>query len=162
MGWVKGMKIKVSISIVFILTLLLVASTSISPQLAQPEVEQPLPETEETPSYEWFAEQIAQIERAQAQQLLNDTKALRAWFEAETEVVQARIGQEILNLQLQLVLVSLDGPEQAIVLERINQLHKELEDWEERAQVQFEQSLAELQLDHQLELQKTLAVLTSP
>ena len=134
--------------------------TSVNPVVAKASIQEE--EFSSFSSYELLLEQMAQMRRAQAQKLFDASKELRKEVEAEAESVQTRIGQEILNLQLQLVLVSLDGEEQLGILQRINQLQKELEEWQLQAQSDYERRLTQLQLDHQLELQKQLAVLTSP
>lgn len=156
-------KLKLVVVLIFVLVLsgAIVVKTedeySLPPALVKTDLEM-----EESLDYEWFAEQISQLERAQAQELFDAAKALRGRLEVELGAVQAQIGKEILNLQLQLVLVSLDGQEQLVILDRIDHLQKELENWQEQAQVEYEQGLAQLQLDHQVKLQKALAVLTSP
>ena len=134
--------------------------TTVTPVVAEVSIQEE--EFSSFSSYELLLEQMAQMRRAQAQKLFDASKELRKEVEEEAEGVQTRIGQEILNLQLQLVLVSLDGEEQLGILQRINQLQKELEEWQLQAQSDYERRLTQLQLDHQLELQKQLAVLTSP
>lgn len=152
---------KSKIQLVVILFLALFCVNPYLPKAEKLELEaEELVET--SPSYEWFAEQIAQLERAQAQEFFAASKARHEHYATEAQAVQARLEQEILKLQLQLVLVSLDNQEQQVVLERINLAHQEFETWQKQAQAELEQDLVQLQAEHHLRLQKTLAVLTSP
>jgi hypothetical protein len=113
-------------------------------------------------NYEELVQQIGQLRRAQAQKLFDASKALRAEIEQEGQALQSKLGKEVLHLQLQLVLVSLEKEQQLEILQRINQLQGELQEWEEEAQLEFENRLAQLQLDHELELKRELALLTPP
>ena len=99
---------------------------------------------------ELLEEQVGQLRRAQAQQLLDASKALQAEIEQEGQAIQAQLGTEILRLQLQLVLVSLDGEQQLKILQRITQLQDELEQWERQAQVDFEARFTQLKSDSEL------------
>lgn len=168
MGLVRAMLTRFQLVAICLVALCLTGSllvlpteeTTVTPVVAEVSIQEE--EFSSFSSYELLLEQMAQMRRAQAQKLFDASKELRKEVEEEAEGVQTRIGQEILNLQLQLVLVSLDGEEQLGILQRINQLQKELEEWQLQAQSDYERRLTQLQLDHQLELQKQLAVLTSP
>lgn len=129
---------------------------------AEVEVEVEVGVEDDFSNYEELVQQIGQLRRAQAQKLFDASKALRAEIEQEGQALQSKLGKEVLHLQLQLVLVSLEKEQQLEILQRINQLQGELQEWEEEAQLEFENRLAQLQLDHELELKRELALLTPP